>query len=152
MSCSSCNSCYQKSCVQEYSDTSLVINPSTDGGIKATFGNICTDTGISICPQLNGVKIQKGGLFEFAFDAVVSSSAVGTIMVQLYKDGSPLPCALDEETFTTATAAFKGLHFSTRLQIGVCEMTKPIFTVIFTSSDLTTLTVLHVSLGVTKLA
>ena len=142
---------YQKSCVQEFNNTSTVINPTTAGGVQVTFGNTCTKTGCSICPQLNGVKILNSGLYEFNFDAsYLNGTAAGSIKAQLYRDGSPVPCAFASDGLVASEVG--NLTFSTRLRIPTCCAIQPNFTVVFTGDGVTALTLQHVALGVTKLA
>lgn len=142
---------YQKSCVQEFNNTPTTINPVTAGGVQVTFGNTCTKTGCSISPQLNGVKILNSGLYEFAFDAsYLNGTTAGTIKAQLYKDGVQVPCALASDGLVASEVG--NLAFSTRLKIDTCCALQPNFTIVFTSDNVTALTLQHVSFGVTKLA
>ena len=142
---------YQKSCVQQYNNTPTVINPTVSGGVQATFGNTCTHTGCSIRPQLNGVRILNSGLYEINFDAsYLNGTAAGSIKAQLYKDGVPVPCALASDGLVASEVG--NMTFSTRLKINSCCAVQPVLTVVFTSDEATSLTIQHVSLGVTKLA
>lgn len=142
---------YQKSCVQQYNNTPTIINPTVSGGVHATFGNTCTHTGCSIRPQLNGVRILNSGLYEINFDAsYLNGTAAGSIKAQLYKDGVPVPCALASDGLVASEVG--NMTFSTRLKINSCCAVQPVFTVVFTSDEVTSLTIQHVSLGVTKLA
>lgn len=142
---------YQKSCVQEFNNTPITIDPTVAGGVQVTFGNTCTKTGCSIAPQLNGVRILNSGLYEFAFDASYLNGATpGTIKAQLYKDGVPVPCALASDGLVAAEVG--NLTFSTRLRVNTCCAMQPNFTIVITSDDVTALTLQHVSLGVTRLA
>lgn len=142
---------YQKSCVQQFNNTPTVINPTISGGVQATFGNTCTKTGCSILPQLNGVKILNSGLYEFVFDAsYLNDTAAGTIKAQLYKDGVALPCAFASDGLVASEVG--SLTFSTRLRVDTCCAVQPNFTVVFTGEGATSLTLQHVSFGVTKLA
>lgn len=145
-----CRRDFQKSVLQSCSNTPVTVDPTVVGGVPATFNTTPTDTGCSIGGQTGGAKICKGGLYEFTFDTFVSSAAAGTVRVQLYKDGVPLPCAQD--SVTLAAGATGNMHFSTRLEVACCCAVQPVYTVVFTSTDVTALTVNHTALGVVKLA
>lgn len=142
---------YQKSAVQEYNNTAILIDPTTVGGVQVSFGNTCTKTGCSIIPQLNGVKIQNSGLYEFTFDASYLNGATpGTIKMQLYKDGVPAPCAFASDGLVADEVG--NLTFSTRLCVNSCCALQPNFTIVITGTGTTALTLQHVSFGVTRLA
>lgn len=145
-----CNRNFQKSVLETCSNTPVTIDPTVTGGVPATFNVTPTDTGCSIDGQPSGARICKGGLYEFSFDTFVTSTAAGTVKVQLYKDGVPLPCAQD--SVTLVASAIENMHFSTRLEVACCCAIQPVFTVVFTSADVTALTVNHTALGVVKLA
>lgn len=145
-----CNNRYRKSVLEQCNNTPTTINPTTTGGVPATFNVTVTDTGCSIDGQPGGAKICNGGLYEISFDAFASSATVGTVKVQLYKDGVPMPCAQDATSFSAATT--RNMHFSTRLEVACCCTVNPVFTVVFTSTDITSLVVNHTALGVVKLA
>lgn len=147
---SNCNNRYRKSVLEQCNNTAITINPSVTGGVPITFNVTPTDTGCSIDGQPGGARIRNGGIYEFSFDTFVTSATAGTVQVQLYKDGSPLPCARD--SITLAAAATGNMHFSTRLEVACCCAVNPVFTVVFTSPTITALVVNHVALGVVKLA
>lgn len=149
MSCN-CNNRYRKSVLETCSNTPVTIDPTVVGGVPAVFNTTPTDTGCSINGQTGGAQIRNGGLFEFSFDTFVTSAAAGTVRVQLYKDGVPLPCAQD--SVTLAAGATGNMHFSTRIEVACCCAVNPVFTVVFTSTDITALVVNHTALGVVKLA
>lgn len=149
MSCCN-NNRYRKSVLQQCGNTNITIDPSIVGGVTATYDTTPTDTGCSIQAQNGGAKIQNGGIYEISFDTYVTSAAAGTVVVQLYKDGVALPCAKD--SVTLAAGATGNMHFSTRLEVACCCAVNPVFTVRFTSTDITALVVNHTALGVTKLA
>ena len=149
MSCS-CNNRYRKSVLETCSNTPVTIDPTVAGGVPAVFNTTPTDTGCSIDGQTGGARIRNGGLFEISFDTFVTSATAGTVKVQLYKDGVPMPCAQD--SVTLAAAATGNMHFSTRLEVACCCAVNPVFTVVFTSTDITALVVNHTALGVVKLA
>lgn len=149
MSCN-CNNRYRKSVLETCSNTPVTIDPTTVGGVPAVFNTTPTDTGCSIDGQTGGARIRNGGIYEFSFDAFATSATAGTVKVQLYKDGVPLPCAQDSVSFSAAST--RGMHFSTRLEVACCCAVNPVFTVVFTSTDITALVVNHTALGVVKLA
>lgn len=149
MSCCT-NNRYRKSVLESCSNTPTLVNPSLPGGANATFDITVTDTGCSIGSQPGGAKICNGGLYEISFDTFATATGAGTVKVQLYKDGVAMPCAQD--SFTYVAGATAGMHFSTRLEIACCCAVNPVFTVVFTSTDVTELTINHTALGVVKLA
>ncbi len=145
-----CNNRYRKSALETCSNTPVTIDPTVVGGVPATFNTTPTSTGCSISGQPGGAKICNGGLYEFSFDTFVTSAAAGTVKVQLYKDGVAMPCAQD--SVTLVAGATENMHFSTRLEVACCCAINPVFSVVFTSTDVTALTVNHTALGVVKLA
>lgn len=145
----SCN--YQKSCVEVYNNTPTTINPTVNGGVPAVFGNTATRTGCSMDVNTNGVTIEHGGLYEFAFDAsYLNGATAGTLTAQLYKDGSPVGSALANDELTAN--GIGNMSFSTRLKVPTCCAVQPVFTVVFTGTLATAVTIQHVVLGVTRLA
>lgn len=147
---SNCNN-YQKSCVETYNNTPTVINPTVTGGVPAVFGNVATRTGCSIQNNTNGVTVEKGGLYEFNFDAsYLNGATAGTITAQLYKDGVPVASALASDSLAANTQG--NLSFSTRLRVATCCAIQPVFTVVFTGTAATAVTIQHVALGATRLA
>lgn len=150
MSCNCNNNRYRKSVLEQCNNTPTTIDPSVVGGVPATFNVTATDTGCSINGQNGGAQIRNGGLYEISFDTFVTSAAAGTVRVQLFRDGVALPCAID--SVTLAAGATGNMHFSTRLEVACCCAVNPVFSVLFTSTDITALTVNHTALGVVKLA
>lgn len=145
----SCN--YQKSCAEVYNNTLTIIDPTVTGGVPAVFGNTATRTGCSMVINTNGVTIEHGGLYEFNFDAsYLNGATAGTITAQLYKDGSPVDSAISTDGIAANTAG--NMSFSTRLRVPTCCAVQPTFTVVFTGTAATAVTIQHVALGVTRLA
>lgn len=142
---------YQKSALETYSNTTQTVNPSTAGGASVTFTNVSTDTGCSIESQNGGARILCGGLYEFTVDATFSLVATpGTVTVQLYQNGVPLPCA--QASVSMIVDDVDSVSFSTRMCVSTCQALQPSYTVVFTSDAVTELNVTHVALGIVKLA
>lgn len=150
MNCNNQCERYRKSVLETCSNTPVTIDATVVGGVPATFGTIATDTGCSIQAMANGARILSGGIYEISFDTFISSAAAATVNVQLYKGGTPLPCARD--SVTLAAGATGNMHFSTRLEIACCRAINTDLTVVFTSTDGTAVSVNHTALGVVKLA
>lgn len=145
-----CNNRYKKSVLEICSNTAVTVDPSATGGVPASFNITATDTGCSIEGSAGGARILNGGIYEISFDTFVTSAAAGTVRVQLYQNGVPLPCAID--SVTLAAGATGNMHFSTRIELSCCKAISPSLTAVFTSDDITALVVNHTALGVVKLA
>ncbi len=70
----------------------------------ALLGTEVTDTGVSLDTQSNAIEIQHSGLYRITGSVGVNVTTAGTITVQMYAGGVPLP-----ETLRTITAAV-GYH------------------------------------------
>lgn len=145
-----CNNRYRKSALEICSNTAVTVDPTVTGGVPAPFTLTATDTGCSIEGQTGGARILSSGLYAISFDTVVTSAAAGTVTVQLYRDGVPLPCALSR--ITLAAAGTGNMSFSTVLDFSTCCNVKPVLTAVFTSTDITALTIDHTSLNIVKQA
>lgn len=140
---------YQKSSLNIYNNTATTIDATTP--TPATFGNIATNTGCSIRPQLNGAQVLHGGLYEITFDAsFLNGTTAGALTAQLYRDGVPVPQAL--ATDAVGATEDGSLSFTTVIPIMACNVVKPIFTVVFSSPTITAITINHVALTMIKQA
>lgn len=109
-----------------YNSTSQTV--LTTGSTLQLLGNKCTNCGCSITTNSNNFIINNSGTYRFSFDVTFTPTAAGTAVIQLYKNGIALPCAIS--TVSVAEATTYTTHIETILNVPVCCMLKPEFSVI----------------------
>lgn len=140
---------YQKSSLGTFANSSVVVDPSVTGGVTAIFGNETTSTGCSIDGTTSGATIEKAGLYLIGFTAnVTATTGTGVLNAQLYLAGVPVAAAIASETI--ATGDTRNLCFIFPLYIPVCCASNQTLSVVYTSADITGLTVNHNALTVIK--
>ena len=115
MSCGN-NSRYAKSCVRSFNDTPQVVteNPT----VLAIEGTPVVKSGCSLGLNPSSISVLNSGLYRFATDVIFTPSAATEVIIQLYKDGVPLPCAKAQETCTESNTFT--VHIETDLGIALC--------------------------------
>lgn len=88
------------------------------------LGNVATGVGSAVSAQNGGFRVNTGNTFRFSYDVVFAPSAAGIAQVQLYKDGTALPCAFVQET--VADGSTYTLHAESVLNVGTCCNSHPI--------------------------
>lgn len=122
----SCKSPYAKSCVRVYNT-----NPQTVTATATTLvlqGVAVVDNGCSLELNPSSISMLKSGLYHLAADINFTPTAAGTFVVQLYKDGVPLPCAIAQDT-AEADNAFAA-HVETDICVNACYVNKPEITLV----------------------
>lgn len=143
----SCNkSPYAKSCVRTYNNAPqlFVADPATTLTLQ---GDVVVDSGCSLKLNSANVQILKSGLYHISADVTYTPDAAGEAIVQLYKDGVALPCAISTETVAAAT--IYTTHVETDLLVSVCCVNQPSISVRIGG---VAGTVDHICAGVLKLA
>ena len=115
MSCGNRNR-YAKSCVRSFNDAPQVV--TEDPTVLAIEGTPVVKSGCSLALNPSSISIMNSGLYRFAADVVFTPSAAGDTLIQLYKDGVPLPCAKAQDT-SEADNTFT-THIETDLDIALC--------------------------------
>ena len=77
------------------------------------LGTKATDTGCSIDTNVNNFTLNCNGTYHLCCDATVEPTGAGDLVLQIYKDGVPLPCAIC--TATVAAGDTYTLHTETDL-------------------------------------
>lgn len=144
----SCNakSPYAKSCVRVYNNAeqAFVADPAT---IIALQGDVVVDSGCSLKLNASNVQILKSGLYHISADVTYTPTAAGEAVVQLYRDGIAMPCAISAETVAADT--IYTTHIETDILVNVCCINQPSITVRIGG---VAGTVNHICAGVLKLA
>lgn len=139
------NNVYAKSCVRVYNNTTQAF---TDALTPLTLKGVpVVESGCSLTLNTDNITVNKSGLYHFSADVTFTPSAAGVAIVQLYKDGVALPCAISQETVASGSVYTE--HVETDLCINTCCMTRPSITV-----DISEVagTVNHICAGAVKLA
>lgn len=145
MSCNGRNP-YAKSIVRVYNDApqAFLADPVTTLALE---GTPVADCGCSL--RLNAASIQavKSGLYHFSADVTFTATTAGDAVVQLYKDGVALPCAIS--TQTVVAGSVYTAHVETDLVINTCCISCPAISLRIGGVEGT---VNHVCAGALKLA
>lgn len=120
-----------KSVQTVYNSTSQTV--LTTGSTLQLLGNKCTNCGCSITTNSNSFTINNSGIYRFSSDVTFTPTAAGTAVIQLYKNGIALPCAI--ATVTVAESTTYTEHIETILSVPVCCMLKPEFSIRITGVD-----------------
>jgi hypothetical protein len=114
---------YTKSSLTMYNNNSQPV--ITNG--ELTFPSVCDDTGCSIGHSSGSATIRHTGLYTFNFDGYGVGTTAGVVIVQMFKDGVAVPCAIDAQT--VAIGDTRNLHFSTTLVVPTCCANNPTYTI-----------------------
>jgi hypothetical protein len=96
-------------------------------GGELSFPSVCDNTGCSISINSGSATIKNTGLYTFNFDGFGVGTTAGVVIVQLFKDGIAMPCAMD--AVTVAVGSTENLHFSTTVIVPTCCYNTHTFTV-----------------------
>ena len=91
---------------QEFTATGTTLN---------ILGSKATDTGVSVCTKANSFSINCRGTYHISADVTAAPTAAGNLILQLYRNGVSLPCAIN--TFTVASGNSYTLHTETDLYL-----------------------------------
>lgn len=89
----------------------------------------------------------KSGLYHLSADVTYTPTAAGVAILQLYKDGVALPCAIAQQTVAAGNVYTN--HIETDLCLTTCCVNRPVITL-----DISGVagTVNHTCVGAVKLA
>lgn len=136
---------YQKSCVRSYNNASQAF---TEEPTTLTLeGTPVVATGCSLKLNPASITVNNSGLYHISADVTFIPDAAGTAVVQLYKDGAPLPCAISETT-VDANSTYT-THIETDLCIKTCCAVQPVFSIQISGVSGT---VSHICAGAVRLA
>lgn len=79
------------------------------------LGAKATDTGVSICTNTNNFSINCRGTYHISADVTAEPTGSGDLIIQLYRNGVSLPCAICTET--VASGDIYTLHTETDLYL-----------------------------------
>ena len=136
---------YAKSAVRAYNNAEQAF--VADGTTLTIEGTPVVDTGCSLKLNPAGITVNNSGLYHISVDITFVPDAVGTATVQIYRDGSPLPCAISETT--VAAGDTYTTHIETDLCIKTCCAVQPVFSIQISG---VAGTVNHICAGAVKLA
>lgn len=143
MSCS--KNIYAKSCVRAYNNAA---QPFTAALTPLNLlGTPVVDSGCSLTLNPASIQINKSGLYHLSADVTYTATEAGTAVVQLYKDGIALPCAINQNT--VAADSTYTVHIETDICVNTCCVNHPAITLDISG---VTGTVNHICAGACKLA
>lgn len=111
-----CKSPYAKSCVRAYNATPQTVTATATPLVIQ--GTTVVDSGCSLTLNPSSITINKSGLYHLAADISFTPTAAGTFVVQLYKDGVALPCAIVQDTAETGNVF--AAHVETDICVNAC--------------------------------
>lgn len=139
------NNQYAKSCIRAYNNTAQAFTATlTPLNIE---GTPVVTTGCSLTLNTASVRVNKSGLYHLSADVTYTPTAAGVAVIQLYKDGVALPCAISQHT--VASDSVYTDHIETDLSLVTCCVNRPLITLDISG---VTGTVNHTCVGVVKLA
>lgn len=141
----SCNNNYAKSCIRVYNNTTQTVTATSTPLILE--GTPVVESGCSLTLNASSITINKSGLYHLSADVTITPTAAGTSVIQLYKDGIALPCAIAQDTAedgNTFTA-----HVETDICVNACCVNRPIITLVVSGVDGT---INHTCVGALRLA
>ena len=136
---------YAKSCIRVYNATAQTITDAVQTLILE--GTPIVNSGCSLTLNTSGITINKSGLYHISADVTISPTTAGTSVIQLYKDGVAIPCAIAQDT-AEADNIFTA-HIETDLCLNVCCVNQPVITLVVSG---VAGTVTNVCVGALKLA
>ena len=112
---------YQKSAQTAYNDA---VQPYTAAGAQVNIlGTQVTDTGCSIRTNAGGFTFRNSGLYRISYDVTSTPTAIGEQVLQLYRDQTPMPCAVS--TVTTIAGDVVTQHVETTIVVQTCCAVNP---------------------------
>lgn len=143
---------YYKSSIVMYNSVDQTFNPSDPAtGTTLTFPVTSDLTGCAFTGSTGGISIDYNGLYYIDAEVVLSTvTGPGTLTVQLYRNGVALPCCFAQ--VSQVVGDVDSVHISTILPVTGCAGTQANFTVVVSSTDVTSVTVSHSKLAAVKLA
>lgn len=139
------NNQYAKSCIRVYNNTpqafTAAVNPVNIEGTPVV------NSGCSLTLNTASIRVNKSGLYHLSADVTYTPTAAGVAVIQLYRDGVALPCAIAQRT--VAAGSVYTDHVETDLCLNTCCVNRPLITL---NVGGVTGTVNHTCAGVVKLA
>lgn len=99
---------------------------TVDGGVVSILGTQVCDAGNAIDTGITGFTVRREGLYRFSFDVLFAATGTGTAEIQLYNNGTPLPCSYSE--FVAAAGGLYPMHVETILPLRACYGNRPVIT------------------------
>lgn len=141
----SCNNQYRKSCVRAYNNNDQTfVAAGTQLNIE---GTPVVNSGCSLTLNTANIRINKSGLYHLSADVTFVPTAAGIAVIQFYKDGIALLCAIASETVAAGNTYTE--HIETDLEIITCCVNRPLITISASGVDGS---VSHTCVGIVKLA
>lgn len=139
------NNQYAKSCVRAYNNTPQTFTATpTQLNLE---GVQVVESGCSLRLDDASIRVLRSGLYHISADVTFTPTAAGVAIIQFYKDGVALPCAIAQHT--VADGSVYTLHIETDLCLNTCCVSCPIITLNVSG---VTGTVNHTCVGAVKLA
>ena len=136
---------YAKSCIRVYNNTAQAFTAAlTPLNLE---GTPVVDSGCSLTLNTASIRVNKSGLYHLSADVTYTPTAAGVAIVQLYKDGVALPCAISQQTVVAGSVYTA--HVETDLEIITCCVNRPLITLDISGVDGS---VNHTCVGAVKLA
>lgn len=118
------NNAYAKSCVRAYNNTTQAFTDAlTPLNLK---GVPMVESGCSLTLNTGSITVNRSGLYHLSADVTYTPTAAGVAIIQLYKDGVALPCAISQHT--VAAGSVYTDHIETDLCLVTCCANHPIIT------------------------
>lgn len=117
---------YAKSCIRVYNATPQTV--TTTATPLVIEGTPVVESGCSLTLNASSITINKSGLYHLSADVTITPTAAGTSVIQLYKDGVALPCAIAQD-LTEAANTFT-THVETDICVNACCANKPQITLV----------------------
>lgn len=139
------NNQYAKSCIRVYNNTAQAFTAAlTPLNLE---GTPVVNSGCSLTLNTASIRVNKSGLYHLSADITYTPTAAGVVILQLYKDGVALPCAIAQQT--VAAGDVYTSHIETDLCLTTCCVNHPLITL-----DISGVagTVNHTCVGMVKLA
>lgn len=112
---------YQKSAQTAYN---AAFQPYAAAGTQVNIlGTQVTDTGCSIRATAGGFTFRNSGLYRISYDVTSVPTGIGTQVLQLYRDQTPMPCAVSSETTTAGDTLTQ--HVETIVAVQTCCAVNP---------------------------
>lgn len=139
------NNQYAKSCIRAYNNMDQAFTAAlTPLNLK---GTPVVQSGCSLTLNTASIRVNRSGLYHLSADVTYTPTAAGVVIIQLYKDGVALPCAIAQQTVTAGTVYTD--HIETDLCINTCCVNRPLITLDISGVDGA---VNHTCVGMVKLA
>lgn len=139
------NNQYAKSCVRAYNNTAQAF--TADLTPLNLEGTPVVNSGCSLTLNTASIRVNKSGLYHLSADVTYTPTTAGVAVIQLYKDGVALPCAISRHTVTAGSVYTD--HIETDLCLTTCCVNRPLITLDISGVSGT---VSHTCVGAVKLA